>query len=131
MTYESGPWRLVRQLGAWASDTPWVRWLELGGSLGRGAGDEMSDVDAGIGISVAPAAARDAALAAARGFAPVAASFVQQLGGLDHLMVQYRDGRQLSLVLDPRPDRGGLPPGSKAMFDRTGELAAPGNPGPL
>ena len=131
MTHESGPWRLVRQLRGWASQTPWVRWLELGGSLGRGAGDEMSDVDAGIGVSLAPAEARAAATAAAHGFAPVAASFVQQLGGLDHLMVQYRDGRQLSLVLDTRPERGGLPPGAKALLDRTGELAAPGTPGPL
>ena len=131
MTHESGPWRLVRQLREWAAGTSWVRWLELGGSLGRGAGDEMSDVDAGIGISSEPASARDEALAAARGFAPTAASFVQQLSGLDHIMVQYRDGRQLSLVLDTSPDRGGLPPGSKAMFDRTGELGSPGRPGAL
>ena len=131
MTRESGPWRLVRQLRAWAAETPWCRWLELGGSLGRGAGDELSDVDAGIGISLPAAEARELAVAAVTGFAPVAASFVQDLGGLDHVMVQYRDGRQLSLVLDSRPDRGGLPPGAMALFDRTGELAAPGTPSAL
>jgi hypothetical protein len=128
MTFESGPWRLVRQLRAWAADTPWCRWLELGGSLGRGSGDEMSDVDAGAGV---PADALDDVLAAVTGFAPVAATFTQKLGGLDHLMVQYRDGRQLSLVLDPRPDRGGLPPGSIVLFDRTGALAAPAKPSAL
>lgn len=131
MTHESGPWRLVRQLREWAAATSWVRYLELGGSLGRGAGDEMSDVDAGIGITLEPDSARAHTLAAVTGFAPVAATFVQRLGDRDHVMAQYRDGRQLSLVLDTSPDRGGLPPGSKALLDRTGELASPGTPGAL
>lgn len=131
MTHESGPWRLVRQLRDWASATPWCRWLELGGSLGRGAGDELSDVDAGLGVAVAPDQARESVLAAVTGFAPVAASFTQRLGGLDHVLVQYRDGRQLSLVLDPNPDRGGLPPGAQALLDRTGALAGDASPGVL
>ena len=128
MTHESGPWRLVRQLRDWAGATEWCRWLELGGSLGRGAGDELSDVYADIGIAVDPGEARAEAIAAVSRFAPVAASFVQRLGGLDHVMVQYRDGRQLSLVLDPDSERGGLPPGAKALLDRTGALARPGSP---
>jgi hypothetical protein len=51
MSVDTGPWRLVRRLQSWAADTPWVEWLELSGSLGRGAGDELSDVDAGIGVT--------------------------------------------------------------------------------
>src|ERR1700710_2811047 len=101
MTKESGPWRLVRQLRDWAEATPWCLWVELGGSLGRGAGDELSDVDAGIGVSVDAGRARAAAMAAVGEFAPVAGRMVQRLGTLDHLMVQYRNGRQLSLVIDP------------------------------
>lgn len=131
MTHESGPWRLVRQLRTWAESTDWCQTLELGGSLGRGAGDEMSDVDAGIGVATDPALAREGALAAVTGFAPVAATFTQQLGGLDHVMVQYRDGRQLSLVIDPNPRTRGLAPGTKALLDRTGVLAEPGAPASL
>jgi hypothetical protein len=44
------PWALVEALNEWALRTEWVDWVELGGSLGRGAGDEFSDVDAGIGV---------------------------------------------------------------------------------
>jgi hypothetical protein len=44
------PWALVEALNEWALRTDWVDWVELGGSLGRGAGDEYSDVDAGIGV---------------------------------------------------------------------------------
>jgi hypothetical protein len=44
------PWALVEALNEWALRTDWVDWVELGGSLGRGAGDEFSDVDAGIGV---------------------------------------------------------------------------------
>lgn len=49
-----GPSELVAQLADWAQDTAWVDWLELAGSLGRGAGDHWSDVDAGIGVNPDP-----------------------------------------------------------------------------
>ncbi len=44
------PWDLVDRLHRWAEAQPWIDWLELGGSLGRGAGDAWSDLDAGIGV---------------------------------------------------------------------------------
>ncbi|WP_298327362.1 hypothetical protein [Haloactinopolyspora sp.] len=128
----SGPWRLVESLTRWAEATPWCDWLELGGSLGRGAGDADSDVDAGVGVELADASyleRRDAALAAARTFAPVADELVQHLGSderpADHLVMQYTDGRQLSLVVMAAQNRPGLPPGSRALLDRTGRLAEP------
>ena len=34
-----------------AEAEPAFRWLELGGSLARDAGDELSDIDAGLGIA--------------------------------------------------------------------------------
>jgi hypothetical protein len=128
---ETGPWRLVRQLQEWAVDTTWVDWLELAGSLGRGAGDEESDVDAGIGVTDVESyeALRDQALDAARGFAPVAEVLVQPLGHADHLVVQYVDGRQLSLVVLPAAFRTGLPPGAVALLDRRGALADVRRPG--
>lgn len=131
MVDDTGPWRLAHQLNQWAEATPWVEWLELSGSLGRGAGDELSDVDAGIGVSeLEPLEVlRNRALTAVRQFAAVADDLVQPLGPGDHLVVQYADGRQLSLVVFPASFRQGLPPGATALVDRTGALAEPRRPG--
>jgi hypothetical protein len=128
---DTGPWRLVDQLTAWAEGVAWCEWLELAGSLGRGAGDEMSDVDAGLGVadSVPYGEARDRALAAVLELSPVADSLVQPYGdGIDHLIVQYLDGRQLSLVVFPAARRTGLPPGSLPLLDRSGVLQRPWAP---
>jgi hypothetical protein len=129
-TFESGPRQLVRQLVDWATATPWVDWVELGGSLGRGAGDDRSDVDAGLGIvgegsiESLTASAMDVALS----FAAPAAQLVQHLGTPDdpaeHLIVQYEDSRQLSLVLMPAASRTGLPPEAIAVVDKSGRLAS-------
>lgn len=126
------PWTIVEALAGWAAATDWCDWLELAGSLGRGAGDDWSDVDAGIGVDVSGssyAERRDSALAAARAFADVADTLVQHLGSddrpADHLVLQYRDGRQLSLVVAPADRRTGLPPESRALLDRSGRLAQP------
>jgi hypothetical protein len=111
-----------------------VSWLELSGSLGRGAGDESSDVDAGIGVddSAPLDRLRDKALLVVRGFAAVADALVQPYGERSsHLVVQYADGRQLSLVVMPADDRPGLPPGAVALLDRTGQLATPWQPAVL
>ncbi|MCD0444986.1 hypothetical protein LO763_15320 [Glycomyces sp. A-F 0318] len=125
-TGETGPWALVAALNAWALDTDWVDWVEIGGSLGRGAGDELSDVDAGIGVrGLADRPGRvDEALDAARGLAPLAAALVQQWdGGAAHLLCAYRDGRQLSLVVLDEAVRTGLPPQAIAAVDKSGRLA--------
>jgi hypothetical protein len=42
-----GQRRLLESLIAAAEAAPAFRWLELGGSLARGAGDELSDIDDG------------------------------------------------------------------------------------
>jgi hypothetical protein len=127
-----GPWQLVVQLRAWGKETPWCDWIELGGSLGRSHGDALSDVDAGIGVApdgVPFAKRRDAALAAVRAFAPVADVLVQHMGSpiqpVDHLVIQYADGRQLSLVVMPAELRDGLPAEARAILDRSGRLSRP------
>jgi hypothetical protein len=117
---------LLDQLVGWAGSVEWIDWLEVGGSLGRGAGDELSDIDAGIGFvdDGVPIAERvAAALRSAGDFAPVADSIVQDLDGRAHLIVVYADGRQLSLVVVPASVREGLPPQSLALLDRSGRLS--------
>jgi hypothetical protein len=131
MSADTGPWRLIAELRAWAERVAWCEWLELSGSLGRGAGDEMSDVDAGLGVAdtVPFEEARDQTAAAVRDFAPVADSIIQPYGeGIDHVIVQYADGRQLSLVVFPASRRKGLPPGARPLLDRTGVLNEPWTP---
>ncbi|ACQ82337.1 hypothetical protein Bcav_4096 [Beutenbergia cavernae DSM 12333] len=129
-TTSSGPQGLVDALTAWAERTPWVDWLELSGSLGRGAGDALSDVDAGLGVADGESldVRRDEALAAARAFAPVAGSLAQPWASGSHLVILYDDGRQLSLVVVPAEFRTGLPPEARALVDRAGRLATPLGP---
>jgi hypothetical protein len=126
------PWTIVDSLTRWASETEWCDWLELAGSLGRGAGDEWSDVDAGLGVDLDGATyldRRDAVLDAAREFADVGDTLIQRLGSearpADHLVVQYRDGRQLGVVVFAADHRPGLPPEACALLDRSGRLAKP------
>lgn len=132
--HEPDPGQIVGRLRDWAGATRWCQWLELAGSLGRGGGDHRSDVDAGIGVDrdYPFDRARAEALAAARTFSAVADSLIQPLGTdrapADHLVIQYADGRQLSLLISPAHLRPGLPPGAQAIFDRTGQLAKPWQP---
>ena len=45
----AGQRRLLESLITTAENEPAFRWLEVGGSLARGTGDELSDIDAGLG----------------------------------------------------------------------------------
>jgi hypothetical protein len=120
------PGALVEALNDWARRTDWVDWVEIGGSIGRGAGDELSDVDAGIGVlALADHPSRiDDARTAMHAFAPVAASLTQILGGdTTHLISVYEDGRQLSLVVLDAEARQGLPPQAVATVDKSGRLS--------
>jgi hypothetical protein len=124
------PRELVNLLTQWATDQHWIDWLELGGSLGRGAGDEWSDIDAGIGIVDGDDldARRDEALQACTKFAAPAGTLSQSWHHGWHCIVAYADGRQLSLTVSPADYRSGLPPQSRSLLDRSGrhatELAA-------
>jgi hypothetical protein len=118
----SGPVELVELLTEWARETGWVEWLELAGSLGRGAGDEYSDIDAGLGLTGGGPDDVEDALA---GFAPVAAVLRQPFGPeTTHLVTVYQDGRQLSLVVMPCTARTGLAPEAVALVDKSGRLAS-------
>jgi hypothetical protein len=127
-TNSSSVQQLLDVLVGWASSTEWIDWLEVGGSIGREASDEFSDIDAGIGIVEDGTPISDRvteALATAQQFAPVADSIVQDLDGRAHLIVVFEDGHQLSLVVVSASVREGLPPESRALIDRTGRLATP------
>ena len=80
----SGQRRVLESLISAAEGQPAFRWLELGGSLARGAGDELSDIDAGLGVaddSWAEGLAE--AAAAARAASPVTDAFRQRFPGRD------------------------------------------------
>lgn len=117
-----GPAEIVESLTAWARETPWVEWLELAGSLGRGAGDEHSDIDAGVGLL--DGGDLDAIEHAVTEFAPTAAVLRQPFGpDTTHLVCIYQDGRQLSLVVMPSATRTGLAPEAVALVDKLDRLS--------
>ena len=113
---------------------PALRWFELGCSLGRNAGDELSDIDCGVGVadeSWPDALDLGARLAAVGG--PISDTMRQTFPGRDdddgwHLFTLYTDGAQLSLVLMRSTWRTGLPPGSVALYDADARLANPMRP---
>jgi hypothetical protein len=117
-----------------AQADPAIRWLELGGSLARGAGDELSDIDAGLGIAdVRWPDAVEAVRETIRSAGPIADEFTQPFGRKDgqngwHLVTLYASGLQLSLVVQPASWRAGLPPQAVALYDIDGQLARPWTP---
>ena len=111
--------------------------LELQCSVARGAGDELSDLDMGL-------TARD------EDWEAVAAELPDRLRAisetvdlLDHTMpewgtrrhrrffVQYADGRQLDLVVQPTSNLAGRVPGAVVLYDPGGRLAAERRPGSM
>jgi hypothetical protein len=125
---------LLRGLIRYADTDDAVRFVELGCSVARGAGDELSDLDLGIGIAdEAWPAALDNLEAALRGLAPVADLLQHEIAswaGRPHrrFFVQYEDLTQIDLVAMPAAIRAGLPPGSVALYDADGRLASPIDP---
>lgn len=119
--------KLIDVLGA---DPRW-RTLELGCSLARGTGDELSDVDCG-------ALAADAAWP---GILSTVESVVHRLGDVvdlmhewlsehsHHTFVQYLDGIQLSFMASPVCRCAGLAPQTVALIDKDGLLARSWTPG--
>jgi hypothetical protein len=110
---------------------PAYRWFELGCSLARGAGDDLSDVDCAVGVDEQRwDDARALGRRAADSLGPVADRMQQTFTGRGpepcwHQFTLYQDGSQLSLVLMPASWRPGLPPGSVALYDPDGRLARP------
>jgi hypothetical protein len=115
-------------LTAVEADDRW-EWLELGCSVAAGRGDELSDLDMGLGfVDEAAVSTVDTIL---RGLGDVIDVSDQPYNGMRRWWVQYADGGQIDLVAMPAADRRGLAPGSVALLDRAGRLSVPYEPSVL
>ena len=104
------------------------RFLELGCSLGAGGGDELSDIDAGVGYRDIPV---DTLPGTARNFAtdidtPIDL-VVHRMDGWPNdvcrVAAEYRGAMQIDLVLMPAASRPGLPQRAIAIVDKDDRLA--------
>lgn len=122
---------LLRRLVGKAELEPAFRFLELCCSVARGAGDELSDLDVGLGI------ADEAWPEALSAVVPMLADLGDLVDLLEHRMAewgdvphrrffaQYRDGLQIDLVALPVSRRPGMPDGNVALYDPDRRLARP------
>jgi hypothetical protein len=112
---------LGRLLDEAEADERW-RLLELSCSLARGAGDELSDIDVGLGAADGSWPELVAEIPALIGrLGSVVDSLRHDLGWNgphERVFVQYADGTQLDLVVFAASMRTGLPPGAIALLDR-------------
>lgn len=107
-------------------DNRW-RFLEVGCSLGAGGGDELSDIDAGLGYDGIDGADLCDAARAFAGHVGVPVDFVvhRMVGwpaDVCRLVAEYEDGLQLDLVLTPAVRRSGMPDRSFAVVDKDRRL---------
>ena len=106
-----------------------LRVLEIQCSVARGVGDQLSDLDVGIGAEDGawePAAAD--LVHRLRDLAPTVDLLAHQIpewGTRPHrrLFVQYADGRQLDLVVQPASVVSGRAPEAVVLYDPDGRLA--------
>jgi hypothetical protein len=113
---------LDRLLTSVEADPRW-EWLELGCSVADGRGDELSDLDVGLGHTGDDPPAVDEVIGMLRQLGDVVDVAAQPWDGLHRWWVQYADGGQIDLVVLPAASRSGRAPGSVALLDRYGRLA--------
>ena len=105
-----------------------IRVLELQCSVARGAGDELSDLDMGVAATEsdweAVAADLPDRLRSLADCVEVHSHTIPEWGGRAHrrLFVQYADGRQLDVVVQPVTNLGGRVPGAIVLYDPDGHL---------
>ena len=109
-----------------ANDSRW-RFLEVGCSLGAGGGDELSDIDAGVGYDhIHPDDLHDAARVFARRVGTPIDFVVHRMDGwpdgVCRLAAEYPGAMQLDLVFMPAATRRGLPDRSFAVIDKDRRL---------
>ncbi|HEX7196770.1 MAG TPA: hypothetical protein VF364_08050 [Candidatus Limnocylindria bacterium] len=111
-----------------------VRVLELQCSIARGAGDDLSDLDLGMAVADEDwERVADDLPARLRRLAPTVdllAHAIPEWGSRPHrrLFVQYADGRQLDLVVQPAGAVSGRVAGAVVLHDPDGRLAEPRTP---
>jgi hypothetical protein len=121
---------LLRGLLAFSQADPDVKWLVIGCSLARGAGDWLSDIDAAVGVvDEQLPAAFPRARSAVDGLGELVESFHHQLPGLalthERIFVQYADRSQLDLVVYPATVFAGSIPDVIVLYDPEDLLAVP------
>jgi len=102
-----------------------IRWLVVACSVGRGAGDRLSDLDLGIGVADEDF---DAALADVRravdGLGDLVDSYRHQLPGLairhERIFAQYADRCQIDLVVVPASQSIGAVKDEVVLYDADG-----------
>jgi hypothetical protein len=130
----AGHRKVLDGLLAFAAADARFRFVELCCSAARGAADELSDLDLGLGVQDAAwPDATEAIVPALRGLGDVVDALehrIPEWGERPHLrvFVQYASGPQIDLVALPADSRAGLPPGSVALYDPDGRLANPMDP---
>jgi hypothetical protein len=119
---------LRRLLAACESDQA-IRWLVIACSVGRGAGDRLSDLDMGIGVSDDDF---DAALSNVRravdDLGDLVDSYHHQLPGLtirhERIFAQYADRCQVDLVVFPASEAIGPVRDQVVLYDPDGHLTS-------
>ena len=121
---------LLRGLLAFSRADPDVRWLVVGCSLARDAGDWLSDIDAAVGVaeerfdSVFPRVR-----SAVDGLGELVESYHHQLPGVtlthERIFAQYADRSQLDLVVYPDTVFAGSIPHVVVVYDPDDLLAVP------
>ena len=114
---------LLESLLSAAEDDDRWEWLELSCSVANGRGDELSDLDVGLGHRGGVAPPTDEVTQLVSGFGDVVEVSVQPWDCFTRWWVQYADGGQLDLVVMPAAHRPGRAPNSVALLDRSGVLA--------
>jgi hypothetical protein len=127
---------LLRGLLAFGQADPDVRWLVVGCSLARGAGDSLSDIDAAVGVldeQLPDAFPR--VRSTVDGLGELVESFHHQLPGLalthERIFAQYADRSQLDLVTYPATFFAGSIPDVVVLYDPEDLLAVPAAAAPV
>jgi hypothetical protein len=125
---------LLRGLRAFCQGDPDLRWLVVGCSLARGAGDWLSDIDAAVGVDAGADEERfpDAFLrvrSAVDGLGGLVESYHHKLPGLtmthERIFAQYADRSQLDLVVYPSAVFAGSIPNAVVLYDPGRLLTVP------
>jgi hypothetical protein len=110
-----------------------IRWLVIGCSVGRGAGDGLSDLDVAVGIreGAFPAIAAEVRRGVDR-LGDLVESFQHQLPGVtvthERIFAQFADRCQVDLVIFPASVEAGAIPGVVVLYDPDGRIVIASEP---
>lgn len=127
---------LLRGLLALCDADDRIRWLVIGCSLARGAGDRLSDLDMAMGIRDEDFdAARPDLRRAVDGLGELIESYHHQLPSVtqahERIFAQFADRSQVDLVLFPASVPGGAVPNVVVLYDPDEQLVIAGERKPV